>query len=175
MRLTRLSQAWPKLVIPALRSRPARPPPQLGSIPLAPSSNATVARQKPIPRPFARLPTPSPTRPPWPAAVRAPSGAPRAAFTRSFHSSPTRQDVFFVTVPEFKETLLMITRVTLVALPLAWRYGWFKRFPSGARTLIWLPIASFMIVVGLGLQQSPKTARWRLLLMSKPEMTGKPI
>jgi hypothetical protein len=83
--------------------------------------------------------------------------------------------VFFVTVPEFKETLLMITRVTLVALPLAWRYGWFKRFPSGARTLIWLPIASFMIVVGLGLQQSPKTARWRLLLMSKFYMTDKPV
>jgi len=95
------------------------------------------------------------------------SGAPRLAFTRSLHSSQPARDVFFVTVPEFKETLLTITRVTLVALPLAWRWGAFRRFPSGARTLIWVPLASLMVVVGLGLQQSPKTARWRLLLMSK--------
>lgn len=118
---------------------------------------------------FHRLPhlalSPQPTQ----------SGAPlslRSAFTRSFHSTPPRTDVFFVTVPEFKETLLLITRVTLVALPLAWRWGVFRRFPSGARTLIWLPLASLMIVVGLGLQQSPKTARWRLLLMSESAVEG---
>lgn len=106
-------------------------------------------------------------RPPQPRFVRLHHPRPPGAFTRSLHSSSARRDVFFVTIPEFKETLLMITRVTLVALPVAWRWGAFRRFPSGARTLIWLPLASFMIVVGLGLQQSPKTARWRLLLMSQ--------
>lgn len=89
--------------------------------------------------------------------------------TRSFYTSSRRQDVFFVTVPAFKQALLIVTRATLIAVPIAWRWGLFKRFPVASRKLWQIPLLAFCLTVGLGLNQSPKTARWRLLLMTERE------
>lgn len=104
---------------------------------------------------------------------------------RTFHSSRPAQDVFFVSesrpvphatradpfaaVPAFKQVLLMVTRATLIAVPIAWRWGLFKRFPVASRKLWQIPLLAFCLTVGLGLNQSPKTARWRLLLMTERE------
>lgn len=41
--------------------------------------------------------------------------------TRSFHKTPPRRDILFVSVPAFKAFLLSVTRVTLVVLPFWWR------------------------------------------------------
>jgi hypothetical protein len=41
--------------------------------------------------------------------------------TRPFHSTLSRRDVLFVTVPAFKALLLSVTRVALVILPFWWR------------------------------------------------------
>lgn len=63
----------------------------------------------------------------------------------------------------------MVTRATLIAVPIAWRWGLFKRFPVASRKLWQIPLLAFCLTVGLGLNQSPKTARWRLLLMTERE------
>ena len=72
-------------------------------------------------------------------------------------------------VPAFKQALLLVTRATLIAVPIAWRWGLFKRFPIASRKLWQIPLLAFCLTVGLGLNQSPKTARWRLLLMTERE------
>ncbi|ORY89811.1 peptidase family M48-domain-containing protein [Leucosporidium creatinivorum] len=88
---------------------------------------------------------------------------------RGFSSSARRQDVFFVSVPAFKQGLLVLVRVGLILLPVAWRWGFFRRFPKQAGRLWQLPLLAVLAVIGLGLNQSPRTARWRLLLMSERE------
>ncbi|KAK4054637.1 glutamate--ammonia ligase [Microbotryomycetes sp. JL221] len=88
---------------------------------------------------------------------------------RSFHSTRSNKDVFWVSIPAVKQILLTMIRTTLVILPLAWRWGWFKKFPNQAKRLWTIPLVGLCLVVGLGLNQSPKTARWRLLLMSPRE------
>lgn len=93
--------------------------------------------------------------------------APRSPFLscwRAFHSTPKTNDIFFVTVPAVKSVLLSITRVTLILIPLAYRWGVFRRFPVASRPLVALPIISLCLVLALGLSQSPRTARWRLLV-----------
>lgn len=88
---------------------------------------------------------------------------------RSFHSSTPRRDILFVTVPAFKAFLLSITRVTLVVLPFWWRWKLFRRFPKAGRTLWQVPVIAMFLILAIGLDQSPETARWRLLLMSDKE------
>ncbi|KAK4054242.1 glutamate--ammonia ligase [Microbotryomycetes sp. JL201] len=94
---------------------------------------------------------------------------PLPSFARLFHASTKRQDVFFVSIPAVKQVLLTVVRSALVLLPLAIRWGWFKRFPRHASRLWQLPLLGMCLVIALGLNQSPKTARWRLLLMSPRE------
>jgi hypothetical protein len=67
-----------------------------------------------------------------------------------------------------QQGLLAIVRTTLIFLPLAWRWRLFERYPKAVRIAL-LPVVCFLCVVGLGLNQSPKTARWRLLLMTERE------
>lgn len=103
----------------------------------------------------------------------------RDAGRRSFSSSARRQDVFFVSVPAFKQGLLVLVRIGLILLPVyvsvvlsafshqltaapspsAWRWGFFRRFPKQAGRLWQLPLLAVLAVIGLGLNQSPRTAR----------------
>ncbi|GAA5898386.1 M48 family metallopeptidase [Sporobolomyces salmoneus] len=92
--------------------------------------------------------------------------APPASF---FHSSAPRRDILFVSAPLFKQSLLYLVRLTLLAIPFLWRYKFFKRFPNATKWLLWIPFAGISLVVALGLDQSEKTSRWRLLLMSDRE------
>ncbi|SCV69867.1 BQ2448_1261 [Microbotryum intermedium] len=106
------------------------------------------------------------------------SGVQLSLQRRAFRSTRPRHDVLFVSVPAFKASvahihvssvwgssltpgdkllsvppdsaLLTVVRVSLIFLPVAWRWGMFKRFPKGAWRL-------------------GGTARWRLLLMSERE------
>lgn len=41
---------------------------------------------------------------------------------RTFHSSPRRDDIFFVALPALKGALLNVTRFSLLLLPFAWKY-----------------------------------------------------
>lgn len=120
------------------------------------------------------------------------SSLPLLPSRRAFHQSPVRRDIFFVTVPAVKAVLLQLVRVTLIFLPFvssvslvcvlvnraksgwvvvlqAWRWRLFSRFPKATRGLWQLPLFSLCLVLALGLNQSPKTARWRLLLMTENE------
>jgi len=95
--------------------------------------------------------------------------SPRTCIARSFRSTARRRDVFFVSVPAFKAALLAITRITLVTLPFWWRWRLFKRYPKASRILLQIPLFAVILVFALGINQSPHTARWRLLLMSERE------
>ncbi|GAA5836557.1 hypothetical protein JCM3766R1_001632 [Sporobolomyces carnicolor] len=88
---------------------------------------------------------------------------------RSFHSTSPRRDILFVSAPLFKQTLLYLVRVSLVSIPFLWRYKVFARFPRQTRWLVWVPLCALSLVVALGLDQSERTSRWRLLLMSDRE------
>ncbi|SCZ89675.1 BZ3500_MvSof-1268-A1-R1_Chr9g10547 [Microbotryum saponariae] len=88
---------------------------------------------------------------------------------RGFHTTRPHRDVLFVSVPAFKSALLTVVRVSLIFLPVAWRWGMFKRFPKGAWRLGGIPLVATCLVLALGLNHSDKTARWRLLLMSERE------
>ncbi|GAA5872980.1 hypothetical protein JCM16303_006900 [Sporobolomyces ruberrimus] len=87
----------------------------------------------------------------------------------SFHSTRPRQDVLFVSAPLFKQSLLYLVRFSLLVIPFLWRYKFFKRFPNTTKWLLWIPFAGISLVVALGLDQSQKTSRWRLLLMTDRE------
>lgn len=88
-----------------------------------------------------------------------PRRPPVLALCRAFHASSRSRDVFMLSVPALKQTLLSVVRAGLVLLPLAWRWGLFKRFPKHAGKLWQLPLLAFCLVIGLGLNQSPRTAR----------------
>ena len=114
-------------------------------------------------------------------------------FIRHFHPSRRRQDVFFVAFPALKSGLLNVTRFTLLFLPFVFRYKWvlptgprlqhrlWRKYRKTSFLLIQIPVSSFWlsttetqifafcIVLALGLDQSPRTGRWRLLLMSENE------
>ncbi|KDQ21508.1 hypothetical protein BOTBODRAFT_205329 [Botryobasidium botryosum FD-172 SS1] len=99
-------------------------------------------------------------------------GLPRHTFTalqRPFHTSQPRRDIFFVAFPALKAHLLSITRFTLVLLPFVWRYRVWKKYPRTSLALLQIPIFAVCIVVALALDQSPRTHRWRLLMMSTHE------
>lgn len=68
-----------------------------------------------------------------------------------------------------KQSLLYVVRITLLIIPFLWRYKLFKRYPKHTRLLLWVPFAAISLVVALGLDQSERTSRWRLLLMSDRE------
>ncbi|KAK8853164.1 hypothetical protein IAR55_003865 [Kwoniella newhampshirensis] len=88
---------------------------------------------------------------------------------RTFHPSSKRQDVFFVAMPALKSGLLNLTRFSLIFLPFVFRYKLWKKYKKTAWLLIQLPIFAVCIVLALGLDQSERTGRWRLLLMSEHE------
>ncbi|KAJ1304666.1 hypothetical protein OPQ81_005805 [Rhizoctonia solani] len=88
---------------------------------------------------------------------------------RSFHASQPRHDVFFFAFPAFKGYLLELTRFTLVLLPFVWRYRIWKKYPRWSLALLQIPIFAVCIILALGLDQCPRTERWRLLMMSKRE------
>ncbi|KAL5631359.1 hypothetical protein ACGC1H_007020 [Rhizoctonia solani] len=88
---------------------------------------------------------------------------------RSFHSTQPRRDVFFLAFPAVKGYLLELTRFTLVLLPFIWRYRIWKKYPRWSLALLQIPIFAVCIIVALALDQSPRTERWRLLMMSKRE------
>ncbi|GAA6060615.1 hypothetical protein JCM10212_004594 [Sporobolomyces blumeae] len=93
----------------------------------------------------------------------------RPTASRTFHSTDKSHDVLFVSAPLFKQSLLLLVRASLVAVPFLWRYKLFKRYPRHTRLLLWIPLAAISLVVALGLDQSERTSRWRLLLMSEHE------
>ncbi|WWC91647.1 uncharacterized protein L201_006593 [Kwoniella dendrophila CBS 6074] len=89
--------------------------------------------------------------------------------SRGFQSSRPRQDVFFLAFPALKSGLLNITRFSLLFLPFVFRYRLWQKYKKTSYALIQLPIFAICIVLALGLDQSPRTGRWRLLLMSEHE------
>ncbi|KAI5474406.1 hypothetical protein MNV49_003374 [Pseudohyphozyma bogoriensis] len=102
-------------------------------------------------------------------AVTTPPAANSPLPTRSAAPPYTPTHILFITVPALKATLLQIVRVTLVMIPLCWRWGFFRRFPGMSRPFWAIPVVCVCLVVALGLDQSSRTARWRLLLMSQRE------
>ncbi|BEI80257.1 hypothetical protein CcaverHIS002_0107860 [Cutaneotrichosporon cavernicola] len=88
---------------------------------------------------------------------------------RTLRASPQRCDIIFLSMPALKSTLLGVTRFSLLALPFVWRYKLWRKYKRTSWLLIQIPIFAFCIVVALGLDQSPRTGRWRLLLMSENE------
>jgi len=89
--------------------------------------------------------------------------------SRGFKSTSPRRDVFFVAFPALKAQLLSLTRFTLVLLPFVWRYRIWKKYPRWSLALLQIPIFAVCIIIALALDQSPRTQRWRLLMMSKRE------
>ncbi|PLW22771.1 hypothetical protein PCANC_03031 [Puccinia coronata f. sp. avenae] len=93
---------------------------------------------------------------------------------RAFQSSPVRKDifgfgVFSCSIPVFKSFLLSLTRGTLVILPFWYRWKLASYFPRASRTLLMIPMFAMCLVIAIGIDQSPRTHRWRLLLMSEAE------
>jgi len=94
--------------------------------------------------------------------------------SRAFHSSPPRKDlfgfgVFSCSIPVFKSFLLSLTRGTLVILPFWYRWKFGRYFPRASRALLTIPLFAMCLVIAIGIDQSPRTHRWRLLLMSEAE------
>ena len=54
------------------------------------------------------------TRPSWPSPTPRPPRLLPLTLARAFHSSPPQRDIFFVTIPVFKQALLTLVRVTCV-------------------------------------------------------------
>ncbi|WVR07731.1 hypothetical protein IAU60_004774 [Kwoniella sp. DSM 27419] len=105
---------------------------------------------------------------PTSSTLRLPTRIP-LAFQRHFHPSRPRKDVFFLSLPALKSGLLGVTRFSLLFLPFVFRYRLWKKYKKTSYALIQLPIFAICIVLALGLDQSPRTGRWRLLLMTENE------
>ncbi|KAH8085901.1 peptidase family M48-domain-containing protein [Filobasidium floriforme] len=94
---------------------------------------------------------------------------PSTPLRRTFHSTSKRHDVFFFALPALKGALLNVTRVSLITLPFIWRWRLWQKYRRTSMILVNIPIIAFCLVLALGLDQSPRTDRWRLLLMSENE------
>ncbi|CAH7682168.1 putative metalloendopeptidase M48, Ste24p [Phakopsora pachyrhizi] len=69
----------------------------------------------------------------------------------------------------FKSCLLSLTRATLIVLPFWYRWRLSRHFPRASRTLLTIPIFAMCLIIAIGIDQSPRTSRWRLLLMTESE------
>lgn len=93
---------------------------------------------------------------------------------RRFRATPPKKDifgfgVFSCSVPMFKSYLLSLTRATLLILPFWYRWRLSKHFPRASRTLLTIPIFTICLIIAIGIDQSQRTSRWRLLLMTEAE------
>ncbi|MBW0503275.1 hypothetical protein O181_042990 [Austropuccinia psidii MF-1] len=93
---------------------------------------------------------------------------------RTFHSTSPRKDlfgfgVFSCSMPMLKSFLLSLTRITFIILPFWYRWRLARHFPRASRTLLVVPLFAICLVIAIGIDQSPTTHRWRLLLMSEGE------
>ncbi|KLT42312.1 hypothetical protein CC85DRAFT_285716 [Cutaneotrichosporon oleaginosum] len=135
---------------------------------------APLLSQRPILLPTFRTYTRSPLPPTSPPRLRPPlrplpPSTTTPVLVRALRASPPRRDILFLSMPALKSTLLGITRFSLLALPFVWRYKLWRKYKRTSWLLIQIPIFALCIVVALGLDQSPRTGRWRLLLMSENE------
>ncbi|KZT62046.1 hypothetical protein CALCODRAFT_463495 [Calocera cornea HHB12733] len=119
-------------------------------------------------RPFSASSRPL-LRPPIPARQPGRQPTPAQVLARHFRATAPRRDVFFVAFPALKAQLLALTRWTLLLLPFVYRYRMWRRYPRFSLVLFQIPVFAICLVLALGLDQSPRTNRWRLLLMSERE------
>ncbi|KAL1409942.1 hypothetical protein Q8F55_003941 [Vanrija albida] len=119
----------------------------------------------------ARAPPPPPLITPSSSSIAALASrcSQRAPLVRALHTSKPRRDVFFLSIPAIKSGLLGVTRFSLLLLPFVFRYKLWRRYKRTSWILIQVPIFAFCIVLALGLNQDPRTGRWRLLLMGERE------
>ncbi|TXT11138.1 hypothetical protein VHUM_01889 [Vanrija humicola] len=115
------------------------------------------------------LRTPPPLIRPPRITTTPPSRLPSLCILRALHTSRPRRDVFFLSIPAIKSGLLGVTRFSLLFLPFVFRYKLWKKYKRTSWFLIQVPIFAFCIVLALGLNQDPRTGRWRLLLMGERE------
>lgn len=54
-------------------------------------------------------------------------------------------------------------------LPFWYRWKFGRYFPRASRALLTIPLFAMCLVIAIGIDQSPRTHRWRLLLMSEAE------
>ncbi|WVQ84705.1 hypothetical protein IAT38_006861 [Cryptococcus sp. DSM 104549] len=149
--------------------------------PLFPSRYPGIAHSLFKPRPFSIYAVaPLRTRPRLSSLPAPPRGTPllergvgplagRIGVARGFHPTGPRRDVFFMALPALKSGLLNVARASLLFLPFVFRYKLWKKYKRTSLFLIQLPIFAVCVVLALGLDQSPRTGRWRLLLMSENE------
>ncbi|WOO79224.1 Metalloendopeptidase OMA1, mitochondrial [Vanrija pseudolonga] len=128
-------------------------------------------RPPPSPSPLIRPATRITTRAVTATTPRVPPSSllQSAILLRALHTSKPRRDVFFLSIPAIKSGLLNVTRFSLLFLPFVFRYKLWKKYKRTAWILIQVPIFAFCIVLALGLNQDPRTGRWRLLLMGERE------
>ena len=87
--------------------------------------------------------------------------------SRSFHSSPKSQDVFFFALPALKGALLNVTRVSLITLPFIWRW---RQVPARASLCRWQTKADrYMTISNFRLWQ--KYRRTSMILVNLPVST----
>ncbi|WVN86433.1 uncharacterized protein L203_101597 [Cryptococcus depauperatus CBS 7841] len=72
-------------------------------------------------------------------------------------------------MPALKSGLLNITRISLLVFPFAIRYKVWKRYRRISMVVLQIPVFFACLVLAYGLDQSPRTGRWRLLLMGDLE------
>ncbi|ODN99000.1 hypothetical protein I350_07152 [Cryptococcus amylolentus CBS 6273] len=89
--------------------------------------------------------------------------------TRQFHPSPRRDDILFVSLPALKGALLNITRFSLLFFPFIIRYKIWRKYKRLSILFLQIPIFALCVILAIGLDQSPRTGRWRLLLMGEHE------
>ncbi|WVQ74175.1 hypothetical protein IAR50_003769 [Cryptococcus sp. DSM 104548] len=89
--------------------------------------------------------------------------------TRLFHPSPRREDILFVSLPALKSALLNITRFSLLFFPFIIRYRIWRKYKRLSIFLLQIPVFAVCIILAIGLDQCPRTGRWRLLLMGEHE------
>ncbi|TYJ51389.1 hypothetical protein B9479_008039 [Cryptococcus floricola] len=89
--------------------------------------------------------------------------------TRQFHPSPRRDDILFVSLPALKGALLNITRFSLLFFPFIIRYKIWRKYKRLSILFLQIPIFAVCVILAIGLDQSPRTGRWRLLLMGEHE------
>jgi len=75
----------------------------------------------------------------------------------------------FVAFPALKAGLLNVTRASLLMLPFIWRWKLWRKYRRLSMLLLNIPIFALCIVFAMGLDQCPRTHRWRMLLMTEHE------
>ncbi|TPX60271.1 hypothetical protein SpCBS45565_g07562 [Spizellomyces sp. 'palustris'] len=90
----------------------------------------------------------------------------RGTSKRHFHATPIASKTLLTGA--IVTVFFKLARTVVTALPILWRWQWFKSYPRTMWTMAALPVVGIVGLVGLAYEEHPFTQRSRLMFIDEP-------